>query len=148
MTYTIETLDIKTVSEKDLQEIADLAQRTAEAFENKFDWRKFKVLKYIALARLSVCRRDGKIVGMMLARLCSSLFDDSKKILMQDLLVTEPGAWRAAKLLLDDFIDFGKGNANHIITMIAGPTNIKPRSLKKLGFHKLETHYRMEIENE
>jgi hypothetical protein len=52
---------------------------------------------------------------------------------------------KAAYLLFKDFIDFGKSNANHIITMICKITNIKPESLLKLGFTEMETLYRLEI---
>ena len=79
----------------------------------------------------------------MLARLYTSIFDDETKILQQDLLYARPGS-RASKVLLDDFIDFGRKHADHILTTIGTETVIKGESLEKLGFSKLETTYRME----
>lgn len=93
---------------------------------------------------MMLCRRDGKPVGVMLSRLYDSILDPNVRILMQDLLYGKSGT-RASKYLLADFIDFGKANANHVISMIGERTNIKGRSLENLGFKKLETLYRLEI---
>lgn len=114
----------------------------SERIGHKFNWQNFHLpVGY----RLTFCYRDDAPVGYMIARLSGSVFDSTLKVLRQDLLYAKPGT-RAARILLNDFIDFGKRNANHVITNIAETTNIKPRSLEKLGFKKLETLYRMEIE--
>ncbi len=121
------------------------ADHVAFMFGCKFNWRNFDFLRYAAGGAVWVCFKDEKPVGAMLARLYGSVFDPSVKILMQDLCyVSEPGG-RAAHLLMTQFIDFGKSNANHILTMVAPQTNIKGRSLEKLGFQKIEELYRLEV---
>ena len=106
-----------------------------------FNWIDFARHSY-----LSVCFKDGRPVGAMLASMFVSDFDPETRILMQDsLYVTEPGC-RAAHFLLHEFIDFGKSNAKHIITVIGPHTNIKGRSLEKLGFKKTDVHYRLEVQ--
>lgn len=91
-----------------------------------------------------VCLKDDKPVGFIIATIGQHMFDYNIKILSQQLMFAETGT-KAGYLLMQDFIDFGKLHSNHIITMIADYTNIKEKSLVKLGFKKLETAYRMEI---
>lgn len=121
-----------------------IANKVNIKFNNKFNPQSFDLFDYVKYNRFVVCYRDEKPVGVMLSRFYSSIFDSNTKILMQDLLYTEPGT-RAAKLLFDEFLDFGKKNANHVITMLTDKTNIKRSTLEKIGFNKLEELYRMEI---
>lgn len=122
----------------------EVAIDTSTRIAPEFDWRKFDILQYAKINRIMMCLRDDKPVGLMLSSLSVSQFDDDIKILNQDLLYAKSGT-RAARLLLDEFIDFGRSNAQHLITMIAPLTNIKPSSLKRLGFQELETLYRLEV---
>jgi hypothetical protein len=121
------------------------AREVAEMYGGTFSGDHFDFLGYARHGLFLVCRRDGRPVGAMLARLYESIFDPNTIILCQDLLWVKPGVPRAAFLLLREFIDFGKANANHILTQVHGKTNIKGRSLEKLGFAKVEEIYRMEI---
>ncbi len=144
--YTIEVVTEKMIMRN--MEFWDFLKESAEHLDeiggHRYNWREFPILAYIENHRVTVCRRDGKLVGVMLARLCNSNFDRDLKVLRQDILYCRPGT-RAAKLLLEDFIDFGKANAKHVITAIGKRTNIKGRSLEKLGFKELETLYRLEV---
>lgn len=121
------------------------AIKVAAMYGNKFNWRMFDFLSYFRDGLFLVCYKDDRPVGAMLARLFESIFDPDTKILFQDLLYVNEAHSRAAYLLLMHFIDFGKENANHIITTIAPKTNIKGKSLERLGFNKMEELYRMEI---
>lgn len=113
------------------------------AYGNKYDFAGFPIRDFVARDKLWVCFRDQEIVGFMAASLGSSFFDPKVKILRQHVLYGKPGT-RAAHYLLKSFIDFGKANAKHLISVIGSETNIKPRSLERLGFKELETLYRME----
>lgn len=145
-TYTIErVLPEHLQDQKLLEYLATSAKQVAKLYGNKFDWKNFSLRGYLSRYRFMLCRRNGVPVGFMMARLYDSIFDPEKAILMQDLLFAEPGT-RAAHVLMQDFIDFGKANANHIITMIAEHSNIKPSSLERYGFKQLETLYRIEVE--
>jgi hypothetical protein len=144
-TYTIEQF----VGEKSfpsglIEFFQEAAKQVAKMYSDSFDWRNFTLMKYAQSARLMVCYKDDKPVGVMLYQTFPSVFDPETIVCKQDLLYVKKGNPRATKLLLDEFIDFGKANANHVITMIAEKTNIKPRSLEKLGFKKLEVLYRLE----
>ena len=107
-------------------------------------WTNFNVEDYAKKHRLMICYRDQKPVGICMSKIISNTFDSGVKILYQDLLYSEPGS-RAAYLLMRDFIDFGKSNAKYIVTMIAAHTNIKKRSLERLGFKALEEQYIIEV---
>ena len=144
-TYTIKKLSSKDLDDPEISLFLVRVGKTAnEIYGDKFQWNSFYINHYIYHHRVVVCFRDWIPVGVMLSRLFPSIFDRNKVILYQDLLFAEKGT-RAAKLLFDDFLDFGKSNANHIITMIAEKTNISDRSLRKKGFKKLETQYRLEV---
>ena len=111
---------------------------------NQYDWSGFPILKFIETQRLTVCFRNKKPIGYLMATIGPSFFDPRVIVAKQNMLFSLPNT-RATYELMKDFIDFGKTNANHIITMIGEKTNIKPKSLKKLGFKELETLYRMEF---
>ncbi len=80
-----------------------------------------------------------------MAQLYPHPFDPDVTVLKQDLLYVIPGYPKATRALLHHFIDFGKAHANECFTMLAMQTNIKPRSLEKLGFTEVETLYRLEV---
>jgi hypothetical protein len=114
----------------------------AKTYDGWFkDWRRFRFRQYVEDGNIWFCFYGDKPVGMLMARLYGSTFDPRTKILMQDLLYVRPGNSRAVYLLLQHFIDFGKFHANHTFTMISEHTNIKGRSLERLGFRKTEEHY-------
>ncbi len=120
-----------------------VAKRASKMYGDPLEWNNFDVMDYVKRGRIVVCYRKGALKGVMLSRLFSSIFDIKTKVVMQDLLWTETP--RAAYLLMQDFIDFGKLNADHIITMRAKYTCIKESSLESQGFKKLETLYRLEV---
>ncbi len=142
--YTIRQLEFDDLTESRLNVLRAIGEQVASQFGDKFNWRNFQLCDYVCNYRFMICEKNGSIVGVMLSRLYPSIFDPKVKILMQDLLFTEPGT-RAAKLLMDDFLTFGKANADHLISMIAPKTNIKRQSLEKLGFVELETLYRVDV---
>lgn len=113
-------------------------------YGNKFDWDRSLILTIARNGYLAIAHRGEMPVGFLAGSFYHSTFDRKMKILRQDLLFALPKT-RASYYLLRDFIDFGKSSANHIITAIGTKTDIKPRSLEKLGFTKLEELYRMEI---
>ena len=108
-----------------------------------YDWSRFPITKAVRERRVMMCFRKNKPVGFMVSTLSGHLFDPTIILLKQNVLFALPNT-RAAFHLVEDFIDFGKANANHIIASIGTETNIKSKSLEKLGFKKLEEHYRME----
>lgn len=115
-----------------------------EVYDTKNDVRSFDIHKFADNHHLWLCLRDGVPVGFMMATRGVSAFDSSITTLTQRLLFGQPGT-RASHLLMREFVDFGKANVNHIYTVIGLYTNIKPKSLEKLGFRPLETFYRMEV---
>lgn len=127
--------------------IAAVGRHLAKRYKVPYKSDRFNLVRYMDHARITVAiDGNGRHTGLMLARLCGSIFDDDFITYRQDLLYARPGS-RASKLLLDDFIDFGRRHANHVVTGIGAETCIKPESLEKLGFKKLETIYRMESKN-
>lgn len=120
--------------------------KLAAIYGDKFDWKNFSLKSYAERGGIFwIARLDGEPVGFLMASLGRSIFDPNVTILFQDSLYVSCKGTRAAHMLLNEFIDFGKQNANHIITCLTPYTNIKRRSVERLGFSKLEELYRMEI---
>lgn len=121
----------------------DAGRKLNNIFSQNYDFKKLDLQNYADNNRIVVCKKGEKVVGIMLSRLSRAIFDPTVILYVQDTLYcTRP---KATSMLLRDFIDFGKLHADHIITMTTPHTNIKGRSLEKLGFKELETFYRMEI---
>ncbi len=145
-TYTTERLrGIEDFTPEVCSFLFEAAERLQGMYGNKFDSGAFDFIGYARQGLFLVCRKDGELVGGLLARLYGSIFDAKTIILMQDELYCKPDSGRAAHLLMRAFIDFGKSNANHVLSMVGEHTNIKGRSLERLGFKKIEELYRLEV---
>ena len=144
--YTIERLTCADDFDTDLALwLVNEAKVLSELYDGVFDHKTFDFISYAEKRVFFLCRKNGEPVGIMLCSLFRSGFDRSKTILMQELLYVKSPEFKATYKLLHHFIDFGRSQANHVITMIGLKTNIKARSLEKLGFKKFEELYRMEI---
>lgn len=119
------------------------AVKSNRIYKTNYNWSRFPFLQFIDKHYFCICFRDDQPVGFLMASLFTSFFDPNIFILEQNLLFSLPNT-RGSYYLFKDFIDFGKANANHIISMIGSETNIKSKSLEKLGFKKIEELYRME----
>lgn len=111
----------------------------------RVDMRGFDVFSYCESNLVWVCRRNGKLVGVMFARLYPYIWDTSKIVLFQDGLFCIKSSGKAAFLLLETFIDFGRSQANLIFTCRTKHTNVKEKSLERLGFEKSEELYSMRV---
>lgn len=143
-TYTVKRLTLEDLDETMMRFIARSATKVNRDYGGPFNFKHFDLSNYIEKGRFMVCWKKGRPVGAMLYHMVSSLFDPTLRILRQDLLYCPYGG-RAAYLLMQEFIDFGRSNADHIITMIGARTNIKRQSLEKLGFTRVEELYRIEV---
>lgn len=142
-TYTIERVltykdDLRLFLECEMPELS-------KRFGNKFN-HEMAIVKYmIEKGIVFVGKRNGEIRGLHISWLYKSPLDITVKILHQQLFYVKPDSGRMSFHLFNKFIDFGKSEANHIITMLTSETNIKSETLNKYGFKELETLYRMEI---
>jgi len=142
MTYTISR---QRSMDDDLEYfILENAPDLNEQFGNLFDFRNADYKLMMERGLFLVVRRDGEIRGWMIAFKTPSIFDTNVTILQQQSFFVKPDSGRAAYHLFKKFIDIGKTEADHIITMLTSQTNIKPQTLNKLGFKEFETLYRME----
>jgi len=141
--YTIERHNVPTKELEDFvrAEGPELYKRFGQTFS--FDSMDLKVMMDRGL--FLVCKRNGEIRGWMIAFLTKSPLDTNIKILQQQSFFVIPDSGRTAYHLFKKFIDIGKEEADHIITMLTSQTNIKPETLNKLGFKELETLYRLEV---
>ena len=150
-TYTIDKvtqwllIEDKEFKEEFARYLAETGPDLSAIFSDKLKWRSADLEYLIEECGFLVCRRNGKIVGHMIYHLGGTPLDASVKILRQVSFHTRPNSGRAAYYLFHKFIDIGKKEANHIITALTSHTNIKPETLEKYGFNKLETLYRMEV---
>lgn len=93
---------------------------------------------------LWICIRNNFAVGFLFATNGHSFFNPSNKSLTQRILYAVPKT-RAANLLLKEYIDFGKSSGKSIYTVLGLATNIKSKTLEKMGFKYVESLYRMEV---
>ena len=144
--YRIEPIENLYMLHKYRNQFQHLAKEISECFGNVFNIRNFDIERYLENPNASVvvAWKGKEVVGCYLARLVRNVFDDECVMLTQDLIYVRPGHPKAARLLFQDLVAFGKENANHVITCVTSQTNISERSLEKRGFKKLETLYRLE----
>lgn len=144
MRYRIERIKVSDLDERLVKWLIQSGHWVNDVYGHKFEWAPTLILRFAQEQCLWIAFRHEKPVGFMAATLVRSIFDSHLKILRQELLFAESGSLAAGELL-KVFIDFGKANANHILTTIGEKTNIKGRSLEKLGFKKLQEMYRIEV---
>lgn len=104
----------------------------------------FPLEHFIDKGVVFMCYREGFPVGFLIATHYPYLFNPSKTVLRQEVFWAMPGT-RASFFLFNEFLDFGKRNANYVISMIANRTRMTHRTMERYGFEKLETMYRMEV---
>lgn len=109
-------------------------------YGSRYELKYFDIENYLVSGgHLWVCYRRDEPVGFIMGRLSKSLWDNAHTYLFQDLLY---GIYpKATYLLLREFIDYGKKEADDILTVLGDRVNIKPSSLKRLGFKKHQTQY-------
>lgn len=144
--YTIDLISSHSQFDDDLvQFLCEEGPKIAAMFGDQYSFEKFNFTKFFLGGSMFVCKKGEKVDGIMLFVIFKSPWDRETVILKQHLLyVKSRGKSRTAYRLMQHFIDFGKANANHIVTMIGENTNISRRSLERLGFTKIEEIYRME----
>lgn len=142
--YTVKRCTQHNLTPSDLTFIAESAEHLNGLYEKNYNWRKIDIKIFATLNYLTICYRDETPVGFLAATFYRAFFDREIFLLQQNVLFSKPNT-RAALLLLRELIDFGKCSANDVITMLAKHTNIKPRSLERLGFRKFEELYRLEL---
>lgn len=144
MTFTIKRIKAEQISGEFIEFVYESAPLISKMHGEKFNWQAFDFVQYARESLVLACYKGDKPVGALFASLLTGIFDPSVKIFRQDLLYSSMPHSRVAYLLMQSFIEVGKLHANHIWTMRGEKTNIKARSLEKLGFKEVETHYRLE----
>ena len=112
-------------------------------YGSKYNWKSTDMIPILETCIFLICFRKEKPVGFLVAQRLRSFFDKDILIMKQVILYGLTNT-RASYLLLKAFIDIGRNSANHVITMIGEKTNIKPKTLERLGFKAIETIYRLE----
>lgn len=143
MDYTVEKIDtlddeFRTFLKAEMYELSKM-------YDGVFDPNYCAMKEMLQKGIVFICRRNGEVTGFHISWLSRSSLDVTKKVLQQQIFYVKPDSGRSAYHLFKKFIDFGKSQADHVITMIASHTNIKPSSLESLGFKELETLYRLEV---
>lgn len=115
------------------------------ALGGKFNLNNTAVEHMLNKGIVLVGKRRGEIRGVHVSWLARNPIDMEILQLHQQLFYVIPESGRMAYYLFQKFIDIGKSNANHIITMLTRHTNIKPETLKKFGFNELEVLYSLEV---
>ena len=144
MTYTISR---ETELTPELREflVEETDRMNASFGHDAFDISFALVVKMIREGVFLVCRRHGEITGFHVSWIFRSPLDVNVRLIQQQAFYVAEDSGRTAYHLFKYFIDFGKREADHIITMVASKTNIKPATLKRWGFEELETLYKLEV---
>lgn len=142
-TYTTERLNFfnEEIRSFFIKEGPEISKR----FGFMYDYNFANYTRMVESGIFLVGRKNGEICGFHVSWLGTSSLDMRKKILQQQIFYVKPESGRMAYHLFKKFIDIGKSEANHIITMLTIHSNIKPETLRKWGFKEIETVYRMEI---
>jgi len=133
------TMEIEDFIVKALTEIND----SRDKFYNNVS---FDLKKYLENYHCFTCRKNGKLVGFILAMKGPSAFSNQTNILISDVLYAVPGT-RAAHHLIHSFLDIGKGCADHVIIALNVKSNIKPKTLERLGLKETEKLFIWRKEN-
>lgn len=142
--YEIERID--SLSDNDLKDfIRKESRKLSKLFNNTFNHNYCAIESMIQKGVFLICRRDGLITGCHISWLFASPLDVNIKILQQQIFYVKKNSGRTAYHLFKKFIDIGKSEAHHIITMIGEHTNVKPSTLNSWGFEEIETLYRMKV---
>lgn len=142
--YTVKKCTLQNLVQSDLDFIIAAAEHLNVTLNVKYNYRNFDLFKFVKDQHLWMCYRNDEPVGFLAATLFKNFFDSETICIKQNILFSLPNT-RGAHLLFHEFVDFGKRHANHILTAIGKSTNIKPSSLERHGFKKLEELYRLEI---
>lgn len=121
--------------------------KVSKMFGDKFNFGKAQLRFMCERGLFLFCHRGKEVTGLLIAFKSTSAFDVNVKILSQQLLYVKPDSGRTAYHLFNKFIDIGRKEANHIITMLTSQTNIKSSTLERLGFKEMETLYRLEVDH-
>lgn len=150
-TYTIERVTEEWLVEdkKNLDDFSSYVRcvgpELTKLFEDKLKWEDADFPRLVKRGIFLLCFRNGIPTGHMICSIFPSLLDRKVKILHQISFHAKPDSGRTAYHLFQKFIDIGRKDANHIITMLTSQTNIKPKTLENMGFKEIETLYRLEI---
>lgn len=143
MTYTVKRLTINDITPALLTYICDRVDKAKETYGLDVNYKEnFWLSDAIKNHLVTVCYKDGEPIGIMFGTIEQMIFDNSKKILRQQLLLSDHP--RATVALIRYFIDFGQSHANYVLMCRGKYTNVKPESFKKFGFEKLEEWYALE----
>jgi len=145
-TYTVKRLNsILCLDDNIIKFLNEEIPNISKLFDDKFDFNNCVIEGLIRAGYFLVVKRNGETTGLHVSFLSKSPFDFNCRILTQQLFYVKPESGRSAYHLFKKFIDIGKSEADHIITMLTSQTNIKPETLNNMGFSELETLYRMEV---
>lgn len=143
MKYTVKRITVEDIDADLLNFIITRADELKKLYGLDVDYRNnFWLSRAITKHFIAVCYGRTGPVGLMFASLGSSMFDNSKKVLRQELLMSDNPI--ATAKLISYFIDFGRSHANYVIMCKGKHTNIKHDSFLKMGFTELEKLYILE----
>ena len=143
-TYTTKVLTLENLSNYEVV-LGFMADIYSSKYESKLDLRNLDLRQYVKHGRvvLVIDEVAQLIMGVYLAQVYRASLDPTKRICYQDLMWARSP--RAFKMLMDDFLTFGRLSADHIISMVGPTANLSEKSMRKLGFTPVETLYRIEV---
>lgn len=143
MTSRIAAYTIERVKEVGYyNDVADFFYTLAKELDlYDLDFTNFDFRRYCSENYVLICRQRGMVVGCLFARLHPCVWDPKNITLYQDGLFCRKSSGKAAYLLLKEFIDFGRKEANLVFTCRTKYTNVKEKSFERLGFKKTEELY-------
>ena len=94
-----------------------------------------------------ICDKGQAPVGLIVGLLNAHLFNPEIKVLTELLwwVDEEHRNGRAGLMLLNEFVKFGKEQADWITMSLVSNSNLNPKTLGKFGFKAVESSYLLEV---
>jgi hypothetical protein len=142
MTYTIKRE--RELTDELVKFICAEASGLNKLFGGKYNWFNMAVQEMLDKGIFLVGYKKGEIRGIHVSFLVNHPLDRKLKVLQQQIFYVKPDSGRMAFHLFNKFIDIGRSEADHIITMLTRHTNIKSETLINKGFEEIQVTYRLE----
>lgn len=129
----------------ELRAFAAFIQTKRSLFHEKYAERAIR--EAIENHLVFVAEREGERVGFILGMVHRHPFNPDIRVLSEHLwwVVPEHRRTRAASMLLDSFIEWGRAHVDWITFGTSRETALNPRSLLRRGFHTRELCFLMEV---
>jgi hypothetical protein len=131
----------------ELKAFSEFYDSKHELFGNDDDYSDALIRAFIEEHVFFVCENDGEFVGFICGLVSPHIYNPSIKVLTESFWWVKPEhrGSKAGLLLLNTFIDFGKGLADWIICTLEDASPVNDSVFYKRGFKLKERSFLLEV---